>query len=716
MKKNDEVDNLNSDERESSAFMFGEMPEKNQDEIIRRSETRLSTLMENISDINPLRNFHKEKQFSHQSAKKKAIMESVVNLKVQYILYNIRDFIRKCQIEANPNFSSKSHKRLRFIRNIALLTYGIIMFFERPWFCYDKSTIPMPKYFNFTSYTEQETAFFGIPFINDYVYRGIEIFLTIILIITQMTKIRNENFLKNTNLISHKNYTKMQIVLFISLFICLGDLIAGISTNSFPILNFIFRVFVYIYMIRRMRRNVIRIGKVLWRTKKIFFLLLMTMVIFAFIGYFLFPGSEYFENPLYGILQLYILLSTCNFPDIMLDTFKVSKFSVFYFVIYFAINYFIVLSYLKTLYYTKYYEINKEDCLNIIKDIIQNDYNKEVLKVKDFPRFLLKQKHKYLLDEREYKNLLILLDLYNKYDEVFKDVDQYIEMTAEKKMIKNSIFGIYLLKSFKLEIMINIICIFFMIVIIFYESIGILVIQFVWCLFLLFELFLLLKNLGFRRTVLHHFNRVIFQLFNLAVMVCLLLSFIIDKENDEESYSNVINILKIFLGLRTIRIFVFLDKFRVIKNIYKIIRISKEMFYRNLFTLYFLFLLFSSFSILLTGGSIKKGAFVDIEDKSIPENYEYINFNDFPSSFVTCFSLLMINNLQILVKSLTYYVEFNQISLEFYFATFYFISTLIIINIIQTLLLELFLNTDFTDKKENGSINTNEIQKEEKND
>ena len=194
------------------------------------------------------------------------------------------------------------------------------------------------------------------------------------------------------------------------------------------------------------------------------------------------------------------------------------------------------------------------------------------------------------------------------------------------------------------------------------------------------------------------------------------MSFLIAKENDEESYSNVINILKIFLGLRTIRIFVFLDKFRVIKNIYKIIRISKEMFYRNLFTLYFLFLLFSSFSILLTGGSIKKGAFVDIEDKSIPENYEYINFNDFPSSFVTCFSLLMINNLQILVKSLTYYVEFNQISLEFYFATFYFISTLIIINIIQTLLLELFLNTDFTDKKENGSINTNEIQKEEKND
>ena len=139
------------------------------------------------------------------------------------------------------------------------------------------------------------------------------------------------------------------------------------------------------------------------------------------------------------------------------------------------------------------------------------------------------------------------------------------------------------------------------------------------------------------------------------------------------------------------------------------------MFYRNLFTLYSFFLLFSTFSILLTGGTIKKGAFDDINDPSIPENYEYINFNDFPSSFITCFSLLMINNLQILVRSLTFYVELNQVALEFYFATFYFVSTLIIVNIIQTLLLELFLITDFSDKdKENEIKNINEINKENK--
>ena len=711
-----EMENLKIQTSDVSSLIFQENQDKEKDFEVERSESRFSTIIDKIGYINPLRDVHKDNKFINKSIKKKAIMESIVNLKVQYILYNIRDYIRKYQIEANPNFSSKSHKRLRFLRNITLLIYGFLMFFERPWFCYDKSTIPIPEYFNFTSYTEEETAFFGIPFINTYALRGIEILLTSILIITQFIKLKNEYFLKDSNLISHKNYTKMQIVLFIFLFICLGDLIGGICSNSFPILNFLLRAFIYIYMIRRIRRNMIRIGKVLWRTKTIFFLLFMNIIIFAFIGYFLFRESTYFKTPIQGILQLYILLSTCNFPDIMLDTFKVSKFAVFYFMIYISINFFIILSYLKTLYYTKYYEINKEDCLNIIKAIIHNDYNKDILKEEDFQKFLKKQRHKYFLDERECKNLLIILDLYNKYDEVFNEVNnQVIEVSAEKKMIKNSFYGIYILKSTKLEIMINIICIFFMIIINFYDDIIILIIQFIWCFFLVFELYLLVKNLGIKRTIFHHFNRIMFHFFNFVVLICILVIFILDVEVEEKKYTATLNILKIFLGLRTIRIFVFLDKFRMIKNIYKIIYISKEMFYRNLFTLYSLFLLFSTFSILLTGGTIKKGAFENIDDKSIPSNYEYANFNDFPSSFVTCFSLLMINNLQILVKSLTFYVELNQVALEFYFATFYFLSTLIIVNIIQTLLLELYLITDFSENSGINNINVDVLEKDDKN-
>jgi hypothetical protein len=167
----------------------------------------------------------------------------------------------------------------------------------------------------------------------------------------------------------------------------------------------------------------------------------------------------------------------------------------------------------------------------------------------------------------------------------------------------------------------------------------------------------------------------------------------LDQNNEEqkEKYDNAFKVLKIFISLRTIRIFVFLDKFRIIKNIYVIIRISKEMLNRNFLTLYSFILFFSTLSILLTGGNIKHDSFVN--EKNIPLNYKYINFNDFASSYISCFCLLMINNLNILVKSLTYASE-HIMFFEFYFATFYFFSTLILINIIQTLLLEMYLISD----------------------
>jgi hypothetical protein len=298
-------------------------------------------------------------------------------------------------------------------------------------------------------------------------------------------------------------------------------------------------------------------------------------------------------------------------------------------------------------------------------------------------------------------------------------VNQMIEPSSETKIIKDSIYAKYLFKSIWLEIVINIICIFFLVIINFYDDIVLIIFEFVWSLFIIIEFYLLIKYIGVRNTFFHHFNRVIFQIFNFAVIVCLIIIFVLgEKKEGNNNYKNAMLVLKIFLALRTIRIFVFLDKFKVIKNIYKIVRISKEMFYRNLFTLYSLFLFFSTCSILLTGGSIKKGAFEKIDDKSIPKYYEYINFNDFPSSFVTCFSLLMINNLNIIVKSLTYYVELNQVAMEFYFATFYFFSTLIIVNIMQTLLLELYLisdiNTPEDKKKKNSNKEENEVKEGKK--
>jgi hypothetical protein len=470
-------------------------------------------------------------------------------------------------------------------------------------------------------------------------------------------------------------------------------------------------------MIRRIRRNWVRIGKVLWRTKTVFLFLFINIFLFSLIGCFLFKKADYYFGEFHkAVFQLYILLSTCNFPDIMLATFTYSKLSVFYFIAYISINYFIILSYLKTLYYTKYYKVNKEECMNIIQSIIENKFNKDIFHVKQFKRFILDQKYSYSLTDEEYKNVLILLNLYHKNNDLFTELTRIVDQSTDSIMISKTLYGEMILRSKKYEIVINVVCLLSLTIQI-YNNIIFLIIQFVFSFLFLFELYPFIKNLGIKKFCTRHFNRFIFHIFNIVLMVCLVYVIVLVAKNGEKltNDNEVFRQLKILISLRTIRIFVFLDKFRVIKNIYTIIRNSKEMFLINLFTLYSLFLLFSTFSILLTGGNIEKNSFIN--DQSIPAEYVYINFNEYTSSFIACFCLLMINNLNILVKSLTYHIDTDFIiGFQFYFATFYFFSTLILINILQTLLLELYLNSNFTITDKDKKKQEDKLEEEDEDD
>ena len=652
-----------------------------------------------IKYINPLRireqNYRKDKnkkKENNKKTKKMAIDELVTNLKTQYILFNVKDFIRMYQIKSNSFINIKMYKTTRFIRNTCLYIYGIVMLFERPWFCYKGTTFPVPKTFNFIENCEKNVEFANIPFIYNDLLRVIEIVQTFLIIVTQIMKYKDEYQIRNANTSINKYYNLIQIISLISLFLCLGDLIISLCNGKFPIVNFILRPFIYIYMIRRLRNNWQSILKVIWKTRKAFIALFTNILAFSIIGFVLFKKEKgFFESFEESVLQMYILLSTCNFPDIMLEAMEFSKFAIIYFVIYISINYFLLLSYLKTLYTTKYYNVNKLDCLHIIKNIIQNKYNKHIFYGKNFNKFILGQKQMYSLNDDEYNNLLILFNLYDKNSDIFSDLIKLIETTPEKNMILRTKYGKYVLQSKRVEIIINLICMistatlfsnnFFFLIFHFLISIG-----------LFFEPIIIIKNLGIKRFLAHHVNRVVFHIFNLVVLICTIILFSFRIHAQKLSFDKTFTILRIFISLRTIRIFVFLDKFRIIKNIYIIIRVSKEMLYRNLLLLYSFFLLFSTLSILLTGGNIKKNSFDDANDQ-IPEGYVYVNFNDFGSSYIACFCLMMINNLNILVKSLTYKSR-HKMFFQFYFATFYFFATLILINIIQTLLLEMYLISD----------------------
>ena len=706
-------------EKDEQTYIFEKSPNLSIDSIEHNIRIHsYNTVNKNVEDI-----YKNKNKFSHvnpirlrrsiyvedkkpeykRHTREEAIKDLITNLKTQYIIFNIRNFIRNYQIHANPNINQKFYKIALHLRNMSLYIYGVIMLFEKPWFCSKGTTIPLPSSFKFVEDCNQNIVFADVPFIPNEILRVIEILFTLIIAVTQIFKYKIEKSLKETNTGVNKVYNIIQIILFISLFLCITDSTYSLIVKKFPLINFLCRPFIYIYMIRRLRNNWTSILKVLWKTKKAYFVLFINMITFSVVGYVLFKRKGgFFESFGESVLQLYILLSTCNFPDIMFDAMEKSKLAIIYFVICLSINYFILLSYLNNLYTTKYYKVNKRDCLIIIRDVFDNKYNKHIFNDQKFTRFLLKQKYLYHLNNEEYTNVLVLFNLYNRNSDLYYRLVKYAELTPEVEMINKTRYGKYILESMIVEIIINILYLFCTISILFlpFDNKIVLTFHFISSVLILYEPVLLIIKLGFKRIMKKHFHRTMFHIFNLGVIVCLIFFYFLDANNEEQksTYDNVFQILKVFISLRTIRISVFLDKFRIIQNIYIIIGISKEMLNRNLLTLYSFILIFSTLSILLTGGNIEKNSF---EGEDVPNNYIYINFNDYASSYISCFCLLMINNLNILVKSLTYNSN-HKMFFQFYFATFYFFSTLILINIIQTLILEMYLISDYSlsDKKD----------------
>jgi hypothetical protein len=217
--------------------------------------------------------------------------------------------------------------------------------------------------------------------------------------------------------------------------------------------------------------------------------------------------------------------------------------------------------------------------------------------------------------------------------------------------------------------------------------IFVLIPQIIWCSVFFFEFILYVRNIPFRYLIRKEFVLCCFFVINCFTLFFLLLTFIFLLVDKEEEHNVLMNIVKVFICMRMIRIFLLFKKYNTFETFYRTMHNMKNIFYSLFSTLFSFYYIFTTITIFLTGGNITKNIFDD--DPQIPKEYSNINFNDFGSGFVSCFCLTMINNINIISKSLavghsSYY--------QGYFALFYFMSTLVILNIGTTLLLEMYMS------------------------
>ena len=290
------------------------------------------------------------------------------NLRTQLALFQIYNFTRRHVISSNKQIKYVAYRNLRKIKSFCLFIYVFMVFFEKPFYCFKNSTLP------FIPPTEcnDNVAFMSLPQIKESIYRTVELLLLLSFMAIQLIFHRERKALGNFT----KNYHIIQIILYSLMTISLIDIIIGLIFDIFPLINFILKGFIIIFLIRNLRNAWLDIIKLLWKTRTVFFLLFCNIFVFGLMGFFLFKESSSgdFSSLSKSMYSLYILLSTCNFPDVMLGTFEVSKLSVFYFVIYITINIFIILSLLKALYYSSYVEI-LQDKARLLIDYIKKGNN-----------------------------------------------------------------------------------------------------------------------------------------------------------------------------------------------------------------------------------------------------------------------------------------------------------------------------------------------------
>lgn len=127
-----------------------------------------------------------------------------------------------------------------------------------------------------------------------------------------------------------------------------------------------------------------------------------------------------------------------------------------------------------------------------------------------------------------------------------------------------------------------------------------------------------------------------------------------------------------------------------------------------------IFFFFSLLGMFLFGGKITTNLPYPITEGTytVPPTYHLVNFNDFLSSMVTLFTLMVVNNWMVQVSQYIYVMKLDNVNenlVRAYFIAFYYFSVILGINIVVAFVLDMYSSTERMDKER---INTMKMIKE----
>jgi hypothetical protein len=473
------------------------------------------------------------------------------------------------------------------------------------------------------------------------------------------------------------------ILLYVIYAICVLEIFISLIIDFFPLINYVLRCLIIVLQIKTLRHNWLKIFRIIVKAKSVLFILLFNMCVFALIASLLFETINDFRSFFTSMYNIFVLLNSCNYPDIMLKTFSISKFSMLFFVIFLISNYIIIQQLLKVLYYTDYLELNKQKTEKYIALLRSGGV---VLDTKNLKEELYKITKKNSLTRDEFYKLLYLIDINvqcTKSEQFDASEITYSGIKRRDTFLREHGI-IYYLRLKRVEIVINLVNLILVgFLLLQKKEIFLCEIQLAMFLYFVIEFAIYLKVGGITRIVPTKIMRTLYWLICLAGTVTCITYLVMEYTGNLTPF--LIKTTQTVIIFRSFRFFILLNRFSEFKYIFVTLQNLRTISIDLLFTLYSLILMFSTISSLILGGKIKEDQFVGTE---IPVYYHYVNFNDFASSFLACFALMMLNNINIVIDALATPVGDW---IKPYFTIFYLFGILILLNIFQTYILDMYI-------------------------
>jgi two pore calcium channel protein 1 len=465
------------------------------------------------------------------------------------------------------------------------------------------------------------------------------------------------------------------------------------------------------------------------------FLLLFIMVIYAVLGFYLFgpfkpkegsplspyEGSPYFKTFFLSFISLFVLLTTANYPDVMMPSYYRTQWSFLFFFSYLMINLYFIMNLLLAVVYAAFTEEEQKKfkklflhkrkaCQHAFKLLVTKENPKGVcfehfcgvVAFLSTSRTPMDNMLMFKLLNKSRSGELTLEEFYAVYDAVDydwkpnKSMRFYYEMCKVPfNMISAAIHVLVRSKAFDYTIYALIICNGVLLIIqtslltnttdkqyIYTPEISIAFIS-----IYTLEMILKLIGLGFRNYFKSHWNLLDFSITLLGILSIFLTEFDIP--------STYIMILR---PLRLLRLFKVKKRFRDVFGTFTILmpRLGAAMIILALIGYFFGVVGFEIFGNLelhncCEGTTVAAYYYYPDPGSNATSGigYYYLNnFNTLPTAYVTLFELMVVNNWFIIMEAYASVTD-HQSSRIFFMV--YYIFTMVVVTIIVTFILEAFL-------------------------